>query len=199
MLDRIRFAMAPDTVERGKLSGIVEVDETYIGGKPRKRNPSFMKVARKRGRGTDKQPVLGMVQRGGDVRVRVIPRVNTHNLKENIRACVDSGAKMMTDELILYKWLGKEFADHQTVCHSAGEYARGEAHVNSAESFFALLKRSLHGIYHNVSRKHLPLYLAHAEFLYNNRFLEDGERALAAIKACDGKRLTYKELVGNEG
>lgn len=197
MLDRIRYAMAPDTIERGMLSGTVEVDETYVGGKPRNRSPSFTRAGRRRGRGTLKQPILGMVQRGGDVRVRAIPRVNTHNLKENIRAYVDSSSKVMTDELNLYKWVGKEFADHQTVCHSAGEYVRGEVHINTSESFFALLKRSLHGIYHSVSRKHLPLYLAHAEFLYNNRKLEDGARALAAIKACDGKRLTYKELVGN--
>ncbi|OGT85221.1 MAG: hypothetical protein A3H91_06080 [Gammaproteobacteria bacterium RIFCSPLOWO2_02_FULL_61_13] len=70
---------------------------------------------------------------------------------------------------------------------------RGEVHVNTAESFFALLKRGLHGIYHAVSKKHLHRYLAHAEFLYNNRELEDGDRVIAAIRAADGKRLMYKE------
>lgn len=76
--------------------------------------------------------------------------------------------------------------------HGIYEYVRGEAHVNTAESFFALLKRGLHGIYHSVSKKHLHRYVAQAVFLYNNRQLEDGERVLATIKAAEGKRLFYK-------
>ena len=187
MLHRIRFAMAPETASQGKLTGIVEADETYVGGKPRYRGRS------KRGHGTSKQPVAALVARGGGVRTRVITKVNTKNLKAVMREHVDQSARIMTDESVMYRWVAPEYAGHQSVNHSHDEYVRGEVHVNTAESFFALLKRGLHGIYHAVSKKHLHRYLAHAEFLYNNRELEDGDRVIAAIRAADGKRLMYKE------
>jgi len=192
MLHRIRYAMAPDAIPENKLTGIVEVDETFVGGKPRHNS---LGNRRKKGRGTDKQPVVAMIQRGGGVRTRVVTNVSTKTLKEAMRENVDTNSRIMTDELILYKWTESEFADHQTVCHSAGEYVNGEAHVNTAESFFALLKRGLNGNYHAVSKKHLHRYLAHAGFLYNNRELEDGERVIAAIKSSEGKRLMYKEPI----
>lgn len=189
MLHRIRFAMAPDTASRGQLNGTVEVDETYIGGKPRYRGKG------KDGRGTDKQPVVALIQRGGDVRTKVVTNVSTKTLREAVHEHVSRDAKLMTDELPLYRRIGKRYVEHKTVKHSAHEYVRGDVHVNTAESFFALLKRGLHGIYHSVSKKHLHRYMAHAEFLYNNRDLEDGERAVAVIKAAEGKRLMYREPV----
>lgn len=189
MLHRIRFAMAPETASRGPLSGIVEVDETYVGGKPRYRG------AHKEGRGTPKQPVVALIQRGGEARAKVVPDVSSETLRRVIYDNVDSKAILMTDEFPLYRKIAKLYGGHKTVKHSRYEYARGDAHINSAESFFALLKRGLHGIYHSVSKKHLHRYVAQAAFLYNHREYEDGERVIAAIKASDGKRLMYKEPV----
>ena len=186
MLHRIRYAMAPETASRGPLTGTVEVDEVYLGGKPRRhhRGPA--------GNAKAKQPVIALVERGGDVRTRAVASVNSKNLRETIHNNVSIRARLMTDEFPMYRKIGKKYADHQVVKHSAYEYVRGDAHVNSCESFFALLRRGLHGIYHSVSKKHLDMYLAHAAFLYNHRELEDGERVIAAIQASDGKRMVYK-------
>lgn len=189
MLHRIRYAMAPETASKGPLTGTVEADETFIGGKPRRHHRG------KAGEAKPKQPVVALVQRGGEVRTQAIPSVSSKNLMRVVHENVSMSARLMTDEFPKYRKIGKRFVDHQVVKHSAYEYVRGDAHVNSAESFFALLKRGLHGIYHSVSKKHLHRYLAHAEFLYNNRELEDGERVMAAIKASDGKRLMYKEPI----
>ena len=189
LLHRIRYAMAP--AEAGQLVGTVEVDETYVGGKPRNRAGS-----NKRGRGTSKQPVVALVERGGEVRARTIADVSARTLKAAIREHVMPSARIMTDELRSYRWIGSEFAGgHQTVNHGRGEYARGDVSINTAESFFALIKRGMHGIYHAVSKKHLHRYLAHAEFLWNNRELEDGERLIATIKATENKKLYYKDPV----
>ena len=189
MLHRIRFAMAP--VPKRPLQGTIEVDEAYIGGKPRR-----YKTKGKRGRGTDKQPVVALVQRGGEVRAKTVADVSGRTLKREIRQNVHRRARIITDELASYKGIGKQFAGgHHTVNHSAGEYVREDIYTNTVESFFALLKRSINGIYHAVSKEHLHRYIAHAEFLYNNRELEDGERVIATIRAAEGKRLMYKEPI----
>ncbi len=88
--------------------------------------------------------------------------------------------------------LGKRFARHESVNHSAGEYVRGDAHSNTVEGFFSILKRGLHGIYHNVSEHHLHRYLSEFDFRYSNRDLSDGERTALAIKRSEGKRLMYR-------
>ena len=183
MLQRIRFAMA-DSVT-GPLSGPVEVDETYIGGKPRfkGRRPGPRK-------GGSKTPVMAMVERQG----RVKTNVNANNFKGIIRQNVDKSATIFTDEHNAYKGIGKEYVGgHHTVCHSEGEYVRGVIHSNTVEGFFSIVKRGLHGIYHSVSKEHLHRYMAEFEFRYNHRELEDGDRTIAAIKASQGKRLRYKE------
>jgi transposase-like protein len=185
MLHRIRFAMAP--ADSNPLTGIVECDETYIGGKPR--HP-----AEAREKWTSKVPVMAMVERGGRVRPMVIPDVSGATLKDAIRQNVNRRARIMTDEHKGYRGIGKDFdGGHQTVKHSAGEYARGDVSTNAVEGFFSIVKRGLHGIYHSVSKEHLHRYLAEYEFRYNNRELEDGERVCAAIRASEGKRLMYKD------
>lgn len=186
MLHRIRFAMANSVT--GPLSGPVEVDETYVGGKPRYKGQS------KCGRGTNKQPVLAAVERGGRVKTKPIANVTAKTLKQFIRDGVDWNSTIITDENPSYFGIGNEYlGGHHTVCHSAKEYVRGDIHSNTIESFFALVKRGLNGIYHSVSKEHLHRYMAEFEFRYNNRKLEDGERTVAAIKASEGKRLLYKE------
>ncbi len=187
LMNRIRFAMAPDGSQE-PLTGVVECDEVYIGGKPRNKgnNP--------RGRGTRKTPVFAAVQRHGEIRRRVVANVTGETLKSAIREVVAPFARIMTDENGAYNGIGKDFlGGHSKVCHKAGEYARGDVHTNTAESSHALLKRSIVGIYHNVSSEYLHRYLWQADFLWNARKLNDGERTVTAIKAAEGKRMMYRQ------
>src|SRR3989338_813727 len=187
LLHRIRYAMAPENVEL--LKGTVEVDETYVGGKPRYRGNN------KRGRGTKKQPVLAMVERGGNVKAHVIPNVSGKTLKTAIRESVDKSSRIMTDENPSYNGLHDFSWGHHPINHSLNEYVRGDITTNTVESFFAIVKRGINGVYHCVSKKHLHRYLSEFEFRYNHRKLEDGERVVALIKNTQGKRLLYREPV----
>lgn len=187
LANRIRFAMAPDIETAPKLTGTVEVDEVYCGGKPRPGTG-----VHKRGRGTSKTPVFVAVERDGQIRRRVVADVTGKTLKGAIRDLVDKSAKIMSDEHHAYNGLASEFASHDSVTHGTGEYVRGDIHTNTAESSNALVKRGLMGIYHNVSREYLHRYLWQWDFCWNNRQLNDGERTVAAIKTAEGKRLMYK-------
>ena len=191
LLSRIRFAMAdsaPDMLGPG--GGDVEVDEVYIGGKPR--NPGVSK----RGRGTKKACVLAMVERGGCVKTKPVANVTGKTFKSVVRANVDKSARILTDENSSYIGLGSEFErGHESTKHSAREYVRADVHSNTVEGFFSIVKRGIDGIYHSVSKEHLHRYLAEFEFRYNNRQLEDGARTAAAIQAANGKRLMYREPV----
>lgn len=191
LMTRIRFAMAPDN-PAAMLSGDVEVDETYVGGKPRYKGQS------KRGRGTDKTPVFVAVQRNGRIRRRVVADVTGQTLKAAIKQDVDSSARIISDEYNAYNGIGKDFVGgHETVCHGTREYVRDDIHTNTAESSHALLKRSIVGIYHNVSTEYLHRYLWQSDFMWNNRKANDGERTVLAIKAAEGKRLMYRQSTAN--
>jgi transposase-like protein len=185
LMHRIRYAMTePNTQE--KLQGTVEVDETYVGGKPR------FKGISNRGRGTNKMPVMGLVERNGNVRTRVIPNITGKTLKGIIRENVSKLARIMTDDLRSYRGLGREFENgHYVINHGRHEYARGDIYTNTAESFFALLKRGIYGTFHAVSTTHLHRYVNEFGFRWNTRKLNDGERIAKAIKMAEGKRLTY--------
>jgi transposase-like protein len=198
LMHRIRFAMTPDTKE--KLSGTVEVDETYVGGKPRyKRQMVFegLRVKMITGRGTKKTPVLGLIARNGSIRTRVLPDITGETLKKAIKENVNvPSARLITDELLAYKKIGKEFSGgHEFVKHSCKEYARGDVNTNTAESFFALLKRGVYGTFHAVSKKHLHRYVNEFAFRWDTRKIDDGERLVTAIKGADGKRLMYREPI----
>jgi transposase-like protein len=186
MSHRIRHAMfSPDGF---LLTGSVEVDETYVGGKPR---PGSDEKA-KRGRGTKKTPVVALVERDGRVRTRVIEHVDAKTLKSAIRENVDRSATIYTDEWRSYKGIGAEFAGgHKTVNHGAGEYVSGDASTNTAESFFALMKRGVYGVFHHVSKQHLHRYCNELSFRWDRRAMTDGERTIDAIRGAQGKRLTY--------
>jgi len=187
MMNRIRFAMAPDT-DNPKLTGTVECDETYVGGKPRPGTG-----AHKRGRGTKKTPVFAAVERDGNIRRQVVTDVTGKTLKGAIREMVDQNARIMTDDFPAYNGIGEEFAGgHEAICHSTKEYVRGDIHTNTAESSFALVKRGLMGIYHSVSKEYLHRYLWQFDFMWNARRMNDGERTILAIKLAEGKRLMYK-------
>lgn len=187
LMHRIRYAMLPAGDDGSKLNGVVECDETYTGGKPR------YKGNNKRGRGTKKQPVMAMVERGGRVRSKVIADVTAKTLKGAIREHVDTQARIMTDENSAYVGLAKEYASHDSTTHSKREYVRGDVHSNTAESVFALFKRGVYGIYHNISKTHLHRYLGEFDFRWNTRELEDGERTVTAIRGGIGKRLRYRQ------
>jgi transposase-like protein len=198
MAHRIRFAMEQPAFA-SRLNGVVEADETYIGGKPRHPNkvedrPNQHWDPKKRitGRGTTKTPVLLLVERDGRARSFRVATVTARDLKGAIRQHVDSSAHLMTDSFKSYSGLDKEFASHETVNH-ADEYVRGHVHTNTAENFFSILKRGINGIYHHVSPAHLPRYLDEFDFRYNNRDVSDGERTRRALLGAEGKRLRYAE------
>ncbi len=187
LMHRVRFALSD--MPGCKLMEKVEVDETYVGGKPRKGCGKG-----KTGRGTKKQPVMVMVQRNGEARAKVIADVTANTLKGEIRKHVDSSAAIMTDEWRSYRGLEHEFAGgHHTVNHGCGEYSRGDVFTNTAESFFAIVKRGMYGTFHAVSKKHLHRYVNEFVFRWNTRKEEDGQRVAKAVRASEGKRLMYQQ------
>jgi transposase-like protein len=198
LMHRIRWAMSDEGGPAPRLlKGIVEVDETYCGGRHRRKQRQFGYVdEKKRGRGTDKAPVFAMVERNGEVRTEHVVNITAKNLKAHMEANIDPSAYIMSDEFGSYRTGAKGFAGHATVMHSVREYARGEVSTNTIEGFFSLLKRKLYGTHHAVSKKHLSRYLDEAAFIYNTRGLDDGDRIALAIKRGDGKRLTYRQQVG---
>jgi len=187
MAHRIRYAMTqPPVVD--KLQGIVEADETYIGGKHHG----------KRGRGSEnKTPVFALVERNGRVRAFKTEKVTAKNLKGKIRENVDKKAVIMTDEFLAYKNLDREFV-HYTVNHGSGEYVNGAIHTNTAEGFFSILKRGINGVYHHVSEQHLDRYLAEFGFRYDNRKVDDAVRVDVALGQIEGKRLMFQEPCGRQ-
>ena len=185
MTHRIRHALK-DPVVKKKLSGIVEADETYVGGKTRGRGRHFM---------GNKVPVVSLVERGGRVRSQVMRHVTGNNLKAVLKSNVELGSTIMTDDFRAYRKATKGFASHQSVNHSAKEYVRGDAHTNTVEGYFSLLKRGVVGTFHHVSEQHLPLYLAEFDHRHNTRFLTDGERTVIGLRKAKGKRLTYRQPV----
>ena len=180
---RIRYAMREMRLKK-LLKGTVEVDETYIGGKSR---------MGKRGRGSErKTPVVALVERCGRIRTRPVERISAKALKTAIRENVKRSARIMTDDFSSYRGLAREFTGgHETVNHSEHEYVRDDVHVNSAESFFALFKRGVHGTFHHVSKQHLHRYCDEFGFRWDHRKVTDGERTVAAIQQAGGKRLVY--------
>jgi transposase-like protein len=190
LMHRVRFAMTPESGTSAKLAGIVECDETYVGGKPR-HGTGYHKP----GRGTDKTPVFGMVERGGNIRRRVVANVSGKTLKGAIKECVSKSATIMTDEWPAYRGIGKDFrGGHQFVNHGLKQYADGRVSTNTAESSFAILKRGITGIFHAVSKKHLHRYVGEFDFRWNTRKLNDGDRTVLAVQGLLGKRLDYKTL-----
>jgi len=194
MMHRIRFAMEQGQM-REPLTGIVEVDEAYIGGKPRPGTG----VKSRRGRGTEKSPIMVLVERDGTARLKPVPRVDAVNLKGEIRQSVAKSATIMTDEWPAYQGLGKEFTGgHFETCHSKKQYARFDkasgqhVNTNTAESFFALVKRGHYGVYHSMSKTHLHRYCTEYEFRWNHREVSDHARKDAAILGATGKRLVYE-------
>jgi transposase-like protein len=147
-----------------------------------------------RGYWTKKTPVVAIIERQGNIKVRPVANVTGKTLRKALDEVVDKSARLCTDDLHAYRKIGREFAGgHGRVRHNILEYVSGEDHVNTCESFFALFKRGLHGTFHAVSKKHLHRYCSEFEFRWKTRKLNDGERLTAAIRKADGKRLMYKK------
>lgn len=146
----------------------------------------------------EKVPVVALVERGGRARVRKVARVNAATLRGAITELIELGSTVYTDENASYKRLGSEGYRHDFVTHSKEEYVRGDVSTNTAEGFFALLKRGIFGTFHSVSKHHLHRYLAEFEFRWNRRDIDDGERTLIAIANAEGKRLLYRDSVSRD-
>ncbi len=186
MAHRIRFAMTPNPLAEPKLKGTVEVDETFVGGKGDGRT-----------RFTRQSPVVALVERGGMARVQVVASVTQKNLGAALQECVDRSAVVNTDEHPGYKNPLKAWKEHHAVNHSRGEYQRKNddgsiASINTAESFFSLLKRGVVGAWHHVSRKHLPKYANEFVFRWSHRNITDGERLQRFVPMIANKRITYR-------
>jgi len=195
MAHRIREGMRPAD-DAGPLGGpgkTVEADETVIGGKERnkhksKRNPKNIGAV-------GKQVAFSLVERGGKVRSHHVANVNSKTLRPILVAQVDRKSILMTDDAGQYRSVGREFAGFETVNHGIEEYVRGDAHTNTIEGYFSILKRGINGTYHHVSQQHLKRYLAEFDFRYNERTalgVNDAERMAKALEGIEGRRLTYR-------
>jgi len=195
MLHRIRRAMQSGSL--GKLGGEVEVDETFIGGKDRNMHIAQRK-RRITGSGTkDKVAVMGIMERGGEVRTVVVESRKKKALQAEVKKHVEAGAALYSDELKSYEGLEGEYA-HKVINHAVA-YAEGAVHTNTLENFWSLLKRGLHGTYVSVEPFHLFRYLDEQAFRYNNRKeLNDAGRFSLVVSQIVGKRLTYASLTGKD-
>ncbi|MEZ5938686.1 MAG: IS1595 family transposase [Hyphomonadaceae bacterium] len=206
MMHRIREAMAEDNSTSGPLGGAgktIEADETYIGKRdvpyvsPRRERDGRKPTKSGKSGGAQKRTVVALVERGGQVRsfhVRVATQKQVRDiLVQNARR----QSKLYTDQSRLYTKTGPEFAAHETVNHSKGEYARGPVHTNTIENVFSVFKRGMTGIYQHCGEAHLYRYLREFDFRYNRRSAlgwNDAERWNSLLKSIGGKRLTYRRI-----
>lgn len=191
MMHRVRHAMNGQPMER-PLQGEVEVDETYVGGKPR------FKGKGKRGRGTEKAPIVALVERDGAARCVHVKNVSADSLHTEILSTVAENSVIMTDEFNAYSGIGQHFRHgHETINHKERQYVRRSKEgrkvtTNTAESFFALIKRGHYGVYHQMSKTHLHRYCNEFAFRWSYRKVSDSVRTEAALSAAEGKRLLYE-------
>lgn len=192
LLHRVRLAMQ-DEKSGGKLGGEVEVDETFIGGKSRNMHKGKRARVITGTGGKDKAVVMGMLERGGNVRAMVVENRRKKELQSNIREHIEAGAAIFSDELKSYEGL----TDYQhAVINHAVEYVNGNVHTNGMENFWSLLKRGIHGTYVSVEPFHLFRYVDEQAFRFNNRKpMSDADRFSFLVRKLVGKRLTYAELI----
>jgi transposase-like protein len=196
MAHRIREALvdSPFAAMLGGENKVVEIDETYVGGKEANKHKSKRTPGRQGGAG--KAPVLSLVERDGMVRSQHVANVNSKTLRPILQANIDKRSYLMTDDSLVYPPIAKAFSGHGSVNHSAEEYVRAQFwHTNTVENYFSILKRGIIGTYHHVSETHLHRYLGEFDFRYNQRVslgVNDDQRMAKAAKGIVGKRLTYR-------
>lgn len=188
MLQRIRQCFGLDN---DQMEGEIEADETYVGGK--EGNKHADKKNKNAQGGVGKSAVLGMVQRGGKVAAKKVEDTTYESLAFEIMKNVKEGASLYTDEYTSYNRL-KRVYDHKVVKHNSKQYVKGRVHTNTIESFWALLKRGIFGIYHFTSKKHLQLYVDEFCFRYNSRQITESARFNLLLQNSE-KRITYKQLI----
>jgi len=192
MLHRIRHAIRIKSFEK-KLTGTIEADETYIGGKESNKHLD-KKTENTQGRSTKtKTAVFGICQRNGIVAAETVENLNQETVQSILMEQVS--ANIVTYEFNSYNGLDKHFKSHDRINHGLKEYVRGNIHTNGIESFWAILKRGIFGIYHSVSKKHLNNYVDEFEYRFNTRNIKDSQRFNKVLMHLNG-RLTYKSLIG---
>jgi transposase-like protein len=197
MSHRIREAMTGnDVAPLGTPSegnpGIVEVDETYFGNK----NEITKRTKTGRASHSSQRSLVAMVERGGRSKMFHVDRADKETVHAIIAKHVSPKAFLMTDESYLYRFAGHMVAGHETVKHSAKEYARGTAHTNTVEGYFSVFKRGMKGVYQHCGEHHLHRYATEFNFRYSNRVavgVDDAARTVLAIKGASDKRLTYQQ------
>jgi transposase-like protein len=192
LLHRIRLAMQTGTFD--KLSGEVEADETFIGGKASNMHKHARARKVKGTGGAGKTTVMGLLERHGEVRTTVVPNARRRSLHNEIKQHVEPGACVFTDALPSYERLAAEYT--RKVINHAEAYVKGNVHTNGIENFWSLLKRSIGGTYVSVAPFHLFRYLDEQGFRFNNRKGSNAARFALGAKQLTGKRLTYDELTG---
>lgn len=200
MAHRIREAMRDDNPPpMGGNGQPVEADETYFG-KQKDPKPSRQRYGRpylKSGKAAAKRAVIALVERGGSVRSFHVDRATRNHVAAIMFQNVKREATLYTDESKLYTAVGEQYAAHETVKHSHGEYVRGAVHTNTIEGFFSIFKRGMKGVYQHCAEKHLHRYLAEFDFRYNNRQglgIDDETRRNNLLRGIEGKRLTYRRI-----
>jgi len=191
---RIRFSLHNGSFE--KLSGHVEVDETFIGGKARNMHKAKRERKITGTGGKDKTVVMGMLERGGNVLTMVVDNRKKRELQKHVREHVEAGSAIFSDELKSYDGLEADY-QHAVINHAV-EYANGNVHTNGMENFWSLVKRGLHGTYISVEPFHLFRYLDEQAYRFNNRKVEDFDRFKMAASQIFGKRLTWDNLTGKQ-
>lgn len=189
---RIRKAMIQN---KGQLFGSVEVDEKYVGG--REKNKHFAKRSKgTQGRSTDtKVPVVGLLQRGGEVRVSIVPNVKMNTIEQQIIKNVKIGSQLYTDTFASYGKIGTLF-NHEAVNHSRGEYVRGNAYTNGIESFWATFQRGHFGTYHFMSKEHLQRYIDEFAYRFNTKNMEFYDMFRDVVRNIAAQpTLKYKALI----
>ena len=200
LMHRIRESLPPKMLEpMGGEGKTVEGDATYIGG--REKNKHAIKRTSAVG-GAGKEIVYSLVERKGQVRSQHVPSVSAATLRPILTSQLDAATSLMTDDAGENRNLHKVFPKHQKVNHSIGEYVRGDAHTNTIEGYFSILKRGIVGTYHHVSQQHLKRYLAEFDYRYNEREalgMSDADRMEKSVQGIVGRRLTYRRTRGEQG
>ncbi len=193
VLSRIREMLKNNNT--AKFTGSVEIDETYVGGKISNKHAKVRRAIKNSTSPLLKTPVVGLLERGGEVRCHVVTNVNRSTVLPIVAQNIAKGGIIYTDSSHMYTPLSSYFV-HSVINHEQGEYVRGLCHTNSIEGFWSIMKRGIYGIYHCVSAKHLHRYCDEFSYRYNARTEKSVDRFFGAINKADSARITYKHLIG---